>query len=158
MLTLWDARNDSRSLRQAMNRFLEQGARREGLPTQHRAAPGFALDVVETADHYVVTASMPGCSKEKVEISFEDDTLTIQGTLNEAPPKEAGSEEGRGEEGASQTRYLVRERFTGQVRRSLAFPVRIEAGSATAEYKDGVLTLTLPKSEAAKPRTIKIGL
>lgn len=140
MLSLWDPRQDAPSLRETMNRLFEQSF----VPSAMSAQSGVSLDVLETPEEYVVKASLPGTSREKVNVSFEDATLTIQGTL-EAP------------EAPEKSRFLLRERFCGEYRRSVTFPVRVDADKASADYKDGVLTLTLPKSESVRPRTIKIG-
>lgn len=138
MITLWDATKDQLSLRDAMNRLIEQSF----VPAPPNQG-GFALDVIETAEDFVVRASLPGCERDKINVSFQDDTLTISAQLNQSAVPE-------------KSRYLLHERFAGEARRSLTLPVRVDADKAAADYKDGVLTLTLPKSEAVKPRTIKI--
>jgi HSP20 family protein len=140
MLTLWDPRKDSLSLRDAMNRLFEQSY----VPASLGPQSGLALDVIESADEFVVKAAMPGADKDKINVSFEDDTLTLHASLQ----NEVLSEN---------SRFLLRERFSGEVRRSVTLPVRVDAEKAAAEYKDGILTLTLPKAESVKPRTIKIG-
>lgn len=139
MLTLWDRGNDARTLQEAVSRMFD---RTYGLMPEPQKT--IALDLIETAEEYIVKASLPGCSKDKVNVSFQDDTLTIQAYLNHtAAPEKA--------------RFLLRERFNGEVSRSVTLPVRVDADKAGADYKDGVLTLTLPKSDAVKPRTIKVG-
>ena len=140
MISLWDPRNDALSLRDAMSRLFENSFVTTGLGPQ----AGVALDVVETAEAFVIKASLPGCEKDRINVSFENDTLTIQAELNGGVANEKG-------------RYLVRERFAGKVSRSMSLPLRVDAERANAEYVDGVLTLTLPKSETVKARSIQIG-
>jgi len=101
------------------------------------------MDVVETADAFIIRASLPGSNKDQVEIGFQGDTLTVKAHVNEAALPEGG-------------RYLMRERFSGQVARSLTFPTHVNPDQAIAEYKEGILILTLPKADSVKPRTIKI--
>jgi HSP20 family protein len=141
-LSLWSAQ-DGISLRDAMSRLLEDSF----IPATSQMAPvsrTMPLDVIENAEGYVVKASLPGCDKEKVEVSFEDDTLSIKATLEEEALPEG-------------SRSLLRERWYGQVARSVRLPIAVDPDKAKAEFKNGVLTLTLPKAESVKPRTIKIG-
>lgn len=140
MLSIWDTRKDNLSLRDAVNHLFEQSY----VPASLSPRSGLALDVLESEDAFIVHAALPGADKDKVDVRFEGDTLTIRASLNE--------------EGAPENaRFLLRERFRGETHRSVTFPVRVDAEKASADFRDGVLTLTLPKSESVKPRTIKIG-
>jgi HSP20 family protein len=104
-----------------------------------------ALDVYEEKDNYVVQVELPGVNKEDVKLSLEQGTLTITGERKrEAKP-----------EG---TQAYHCERFQGRFQRTINLPETIAADKVTAQYKDGVLTVTLPKHEAAKPRQIDIKL
>jgi HSP20 family protein len=150
-LSLWEPMRDSMTLRDAVNRLFEDSVvRPEAL---HRSLP---MDVLETPDHYTIKASLPGCTKDNVELHFQKDTLTIKARLGEpTAPKSEG--DAKPEVVVPKTeRYLLRERFNGDVSRSLTLPVPIDVDKAHAQYKDGVLILTLPKAEAVKPRTIKV--
>ena len=82
--------------------------------------------------------------KEDIEISLQDGMLTIAGERN----AESGQEEG-----ATRT-----ERFTGKFRRSITLPTRVDANKVNATYKDGILTVTLPKAEEAKPKQIQVNV
>jgi HSP20 family protein len=92
----------------------------------------------------VVKASLPGVKPEDVEITIHGDTLTIRGEVK-------AEEERKGE------RWHLRERRFGSFQRSLSLATPVNSDQAQAHFEHGVLTLTLPKSEAAKPRQIKIG-
>lgn len=140
MISIWDSRKDSLSLRDAMSHLIEQSFVPASLSSRH----GLALDVLENAESFVVRATLPGADKDKIDVRFEGDTLTIRAEIVADAPAEG-------------ERFLLRERFNGEVSRTVTFPVRVDADKALADYRDGILTLTLPKSESVKPRTIKIG-
>ncbi len=147
-ITRWDPWGDIVSLREAMNNLLEESFVR---PRQGQGQPGapagLALDVQETPDAFVVTASVPGVPAEEVDITVLGDTLRIRGER-----RDERSEEGQG------GRWLLRERRFGAFERTVALPTTVKADAATADFKDGVLTVTLPKKELAKPRSIKVQL
>ena len=103
-----------------------------------------ALDLYQNNDNVVAVVELPGMRKEDIEISLHDGTLTIGGERKE----ETG-------EGDSATRT---ERFTGKFRRSISLPTRVEASKVNATYKDGLLTVTLPKAEEAKPKQIQVNV
>jgi HSP20 family protein len=105
-----------------------------------------SIDVSENNDGYVVRAELPGWKPEDIDISVEGNTLTIRGQLNE------DVDQG----GDPNTRYHHREIRRGSFERSISLPADVQADRANAEFDNGVLTLTLPKSEAAKPKQIKI--
>ena len=103
-----------------------------------------ALDLYQNNDNIVAVIELPGMRKEDIEISLQDGTLTISGERKE----ERGTEDG-----ATRT-----ERYTGKFRRSITLPTRVDANKVNAAYKDGILTVTLPKAEEAKPKQIQINL
>jgi len=102
-----------------------------------------ALDLYQNNDNIVAVVELPGMRKEEIEISLQDGTLTISGERKDETVKE----------GAART-----ERFTGKFRRSVTLPTQVDANKVNATYKDGVLTVTLPKAEEAKPKQIQINL
>lgn len=107
-------------------------------------APAFpALNAWTGEEDVVVTAGMPGIEPKDIEISVVDKTLTIKGERGEA--KEA---DGR--------TYHRRERSFGRFVRKLDLPYRIEAGSVSAKFANGVLKVTLPRAEEDRPRKIAI--
>jgi HSP20 family protein len=102
-----------------------------------------ALDVSETKDNYIVKAELPGMKKEDIEVSLHDGCLSISGE-RKAEEKSEGAEVYRAE------------RFVGRFQRALTLPAPVAGDKVKAEYKDGILTVTLPKTEEAKPKTITI--
>lgn len=103
-----------------------------------------ALDIQEDKDNFTVQVDLPGFKREDIAVSLEEGTLTISGerkaeTINEG------------------TEVHVNERYTGKFSRSIALSAAVSADNVKAQYKDGVLTVTLAKAEAAKPRQIKVG-
>jgi HSP20 family protein len=91
----------------------------------------------------VVKASLPGVKPEEVDISITKDTLTIKGEHKE-------------EQEVKQDDYFRKERYYGAFSRSLILPVQVQSDKAEATFENGILTLTLPKSEEVKPKQIKI--
>jgi HSP20 family protein len=103
-----------------------------------------ALDLYQNNDNVVAIVEIPGMRKEDIEISLQDGMLTIAG--------ERKVESGQ-EDAATRT-----ERFTGKFRRSITLPTRVDANKVNASYKDGILTVTLPKAEEAKPKQIQVNV
>jgi HSP20 family protein len=102
------------------------------------------VDVHEEPDQYVVEVDLPGLSKDDIDVTMENDVLTISG------------ERKREQEKKDRDRVFRRERFCGQFTRSMSFPGDVDVDNIAGSFKDGVLTLTLPKSEATKPRKIDL--
>ena len=145
-ITRWDPFGDIVSLREAMNNLLEESFVRPRPGATSAGGPaGLALDVRETPDAFIIHASVPGVPAENVEITVLGDTLRIRGERRDER-----------EEGSTSERWLLRERRFGAFERTVALPTAVKADEADAEFKDGVLTVTLPKAEAAKPRSIPV--
>ncbi|PYM13233.1 MAG: heat-shock protein Hsp20, partial [Verrucomicrobia bacterium] len=104
-----------------------------------------ALDVYEDKDNLIVKAELPGMKREEIDISFHDGTLTITG-------------ERKYEEKNEDAETYRAERFFGKFHRTLALPKPVQSDKATATYKDGILTVTLPKTEEAKPKQIQVNV
>jgi len=102
-----------------------------------------AVDVYEDKDKITVRAEMPGLKKEDIEVSVVGDTLMITG--------ERKQEEERREENTYRA-----ERYFGRFQRSITLPTLVESNKIQASYKDGVLTITCPKSEEAKRKQIEV--
>jgi HSP20 family protein len=102
-----------------------------------------AVDVYEDKDSYVVKMELPGMKKEGIDISLHDGVLSISG--------ERKSEE-KHEDGET----YRSERFFGRFQRSITLPASVDGAKVNAGYKDGILTITLPKAEEAKPKQITI--
>ncbi len=104
-----------------------------------------AMDVVETPDHFVLRADLPGMSENDVNIELEDNVLTISG--------ERKSEHEQRNEG-----YYRVERASGSFSRSLTLPEGVEADGIQASFKNGVLEVQIAKPEQQKPRKVQISL
>jgi HSP20 family protein len=105
-----------------------------------------SLDVVERADAYLISAELPGVDASAVEISFENNTLTIRGT--KAPSLQAQQNE--------EIRVYTAERLSGTFERAVRLPEYVEGDKIEASYSQGVLTITVPKAQAARARKIEI--
>jgi len=112
---------------------------------EHQTLNGWtpALDVYEEKDNLVVKVELPGVKKDEIDVSVHENTLTVSG--------ERKSE--RTEEDASATRA---ERYFGRFQRTVTLPKPVDKGKITARYKDGILTVTLAKTEEAKPKQIQV--
>jgi HSP20 family protein len=102
-----------------------------------------AVDIYEDKDKYVVKAEVPGMKKEEIEVFLDGNTLNICGERKQEEEKREGD------------RYRS-ERFFGRFQRSVTVPAAVQGNKIEAGYKDGVLTVTLPKSEEAKPKQIQV--
>lgn len=147
-MSRWDPFRDTVALRDAMNRLIEDSFVRPrwtqqdgGTGNGNEPALRLPLDVYSTKDEIVITAPVPGVKPENVEITVEGDTLTIRGQVP-APIENVN--------------YLVQERAFGRFSRTLVLNVPVQADKANAEFHDGVLTITVPKAEAVRPRSIKV--
>lgn len=102
-----------------------------------------AVDVYEDKENFVVKAELPGMKKDDIDVSLHDGTLSISG-------------ERKSEEKVENGEVHRSERFFGRFQRTVALPSSVDAGKIKAQYKDGVLTVTLPKAEEAKPKQINV--
>ncbi len=104
-----------------------------------------ALDLYQTNDDVVAVVELPGMRKEDIDLSMQDGILTISGE--------------RKEEAAANGEKTARtERFVGKFRRSISLPTRVDANKVNATYKDGILTVTMPKAEEVKPKQIQVNV
>lgn len=130
---------------------LEQmGNRMFGLEPNLFRAPLFAetdwipaVELIEEAEEFVLTAELPGLSKEDVHVSIDDNVLSLTGE------KKIEREETR-------DRAHIRERKYGTFERSFTLPRNVDAAKIRADFKDGLMTVHLPKGETAKSRKIEI--
>src|SRR3979411_2579055 len=142
---MWPSLNRWASLRDDLDTllelpFLSGGARQAQLFTGWTPA----LDLYQNSDNVVAVVELPGMRKEEIEISLNDGTLTISGE--------------RKEETANDDKNARTERILGKFRRSISLPTRVDANKVNASYKDGILTITLPKAEEAKPKQIQVNV
>jgi HSP20 family protein len=140
----WSAADRWSNLRDELNSFFE-------LPVWSSFARGGqlfsgwspALDLYQSNDNVMAVVELPGMRKEDIEISLHDGTLTISGERK----RESSS---NGEKAERSERYI------GTFRRSIALPTRVDASKVSATYRDGILTVTLPKAEEVKPKQIQV--
>jgi HSP20 family protein len=142
---MWPSLNRWASLRDDLDTLLELPFLTGTPQTQLFTGWTPALDLYQNNDNVVAVVELPGMRKEDIEISLHDGMLTIGG--------ERKSETGTNGENATRT-----ERFTGKFRRSITLPTRVDANKVNASYKDGILTVTLPKAEEAKPKQIQVNV
>lgn len=116
-----------------------------GVPSGTARAPRFMpMDLYRSGDHYVLHADLPGVDPGSVDVNVENGTLTIKAQRSE-----------RTEEGVQ---WITSERFTGTFMRQIALGDGIDANKISATYANGVLTVTLPVAESAKPRRVSISV
>ena len=143
-VTRWDPFQDVLSLREAMNQLMEESFVR---PAAGQSGTNFvpALDLSETAEGYLVEAALPGIKPEDVEITVENNVLTIKGeTRQEAEDKQRNF-------------HRVERRF-GSFQRTIGLPTTVKADAIKASLEQGILRLEIPKAEEVKPRKISVNL
>jgi HSP20 family protein len=109
--------------------------------SERQVAP--ALDLYTTPEAVIAKVALPGVKPEDVDVTIGDDLVTITGTFKE-------------ENETTDAGYVQKELSQGKFNRSFSPPTAIKADAATAEFKDGLLTLTLPKTEEVKPTHVKV--
>jgi HSP20 family protein len=102
-----------------------------------------ATDIVENDNGYIVKVELPGMSKDEVKITMQNNVLTVRG------------EKKRDKEGKENGYHRI-ERSYGAFQRCFTLPAAVDASTIDASFKDGILTLTLPRTEATKPKTIEV--
>ncbi len=144
-LTRWDPFQDVLSLREAMNQLFEESV--IPAPSLSRDKTGFvpALDLSETPESYIVDAALPGVKADDVNITVENNVLTISGELHQ-------------EEETKERNFHRIERRFGSFQRSITLPNTVKADAIVASMKDGVLRLDIPKAEEVKPRRITVNV
>jgi len=135
----WSPRRELVSLREAMDRLLEEGLAEQRVRGHSEAR--LPIDVYTTASEIVVISAVPGVTPEEVQVTLEGDTLTIRVEL--PSPLE-------------NVEYLFQERPFGRYSRALTLNVPIDVDNVDATFDNGLLILTLPKVSPAKPQTIKV--
>ena len=140
-LTRWEPVREMMTLREAMDRLFDDAFTRPFSMNGVSALP--SLDVYETSDELVVKAVLPGLKADDVNITVTNESLTLRG-------------EYKHENGNVEPTYHLREWRGGAFERSIRLPVEIQTDKAKADFENGILTITLPKAETIKPRTITV--
>jgi HSP20 family protein len=140
-IQVWDPYHDMRQMERAMNRMWRGLGSWSGETEQWN----IPIDVVQKADEIVVKASLPGVKPEEIDISVEDNVLTLKA--------ESSTETETNESG-----YLIRERSFGTFYRALRLPESVDPEKIHPVYEHGVLTITMPKAEEKKKKQIKVSV
>lgn len=131
------------NLRDEINRLFDSSLPEAGTLPRLMGAWGPALDISEDKDNVFVRVEVPGMKREDIEVSLHEGTLTISG-------------ERKADDQYQDAQVHRQERFYGRFQRSVALPVQVKGDKVKANYTDGVLTVSLPKAEEAKPRQIEV--
>ena len=141
-LIRWEPVREMMTLREAMDRLFDDAFTRPlSLSGNTWSIP--AVDMYQTDNEVVVKAALPGIKADEVQINVTGEVLTLKGETkqeNETKEKE----------------YHIREQRWGAFERSIVLPTEVVADKAKADFENGVLTITLPKAEEVKPKTISI--
>jgi HSP20 family protein len=142
VLTRWNPYNEMRRMREDIDRMW-----RGHYPTTEEDGEmerwTIPLDVIEEGNNLVVHATVPGVKPDDIEVTLEENVLTIKGKTETEEERKEGE-------------YLMRERRTGAFHRMLRLPDTVNTEKAETAYEDGVLTITFPKVEAKKAKHLKI--
>ncbi|MEW6455950.1 MAG: Hsp20/alpha crystallin family protein [Acidobacteriota bacterium] len=146
-ITRWDPWRDLITLQEKMNKLFEDSLLRskfgeEGLMTGTWNPP---VDIYETENSVVLTAEIPGVNEKDIEVKLENNQLSIKG-------------ERKFEKETKEENYHRIERSYGSFYRSFTIPNAIDQDKISAEYKNGILKVTMQKKEEVKPKSIKINI
>ncbi len=141
-LIRWEPAREMMSLREAMDHLFDDAFTRPvSMSANAWSVP--AVDMYQTDNEVTVKAALPGVKSDEVQINVTGEILTLKGEV-------------RQKEEIKEKTYHIREQRWGMFERSLALPTEVVADKAKAEFENGVLTITLPKAEEVKPKTITI--
>jgi HSP20 family protein len=139
-ISRWEPVKDFMTLRQALDRLFEDSFVRPGRMYESTSS-ALPLDIFTNKDAIVIRASVPGIRPDDVGITIEGSTVTIRGETK--PTTDCVT-------------YLLQEQRYGPFSRSIDLAIPVQAEKADASFKNGVLTLTIPKAEEIKPKVIKV--
>ena len=151
-LTRWEPGRELMTLREAMDRLSDDAftrpfsLTREGGSMSSWSSP--AIDMYQTDDDVVVKAALPGLKPEEVQINVTGEVLTIRGETKQ-------EEEKMSPKGKDKS-WHIREQRWGAFERSVRLPTGVISDRAQAHFENGILTITLPKSEEVRPKTITV--
>lgn len=141
-LIRWEPAREMMTLRDAMDRLFDDAFTRP-LRLYDGGMSMLAVDMYQTDNEIVVKAVIPGVKADEVQINVTGEVLTIKG-------------ESRDKEEVKEKAYHIREQRWGMFERAITLPTDVVADKAKAEFENGILTITLPKAEEVKPKTITI--
>lgn len=141
-LIRWEPAREMMTLREAMDHLFDDAFTRPlRLGNSNWSVP--AVDMYQTDNEIVVKAAIPGVKTDEVQINVTGEVLTIKGEVKERDE-------------AKEKAYHLREQRWGMFERAIALPTDVIADKAKAEFENGVLTITLPKAEEVRPKSISI--
>ena len=141
-LTRWEPVREMMTLREAMDRLFDDAFTRPiNLRDGGWSAP--AVDMYQTDDEVVVKVALPGFKADEVQINVTGDVLSLRGELKR-------------EQEQKDKAWHIREHRWNSFERSVALPTQVKADRANADFENGILTITLPKAEEVKPKTISV--
>lgn len=141
-LTRWEPVREMMTLREAMDRLFDDAFTRPiNLRDGGWSAP--AVDMYQTDDEVTVKVALPGFKADEVQINVTGDVLTLRGEMKH-------------EEDQKDKAWHIREHRWSSFERSVALPTAVTADKASADFENGILTITLPKAEEVKPKTISV--
>lgn len=138
----WEPMREMERWREAMDRFFEESFGRPSMMLTERVS-SFPVDIYQTENEIQVKAAVPGIKPEDINISVLGNMLTITGERKE-------------EKETKEENYVSKEMRMGRFQRQIMLPTEVQAENAQAKFENGIVTLTLPKSEKAKAKTIKV--
>lgn len=144
-LTRWNPNSEIMSLWDAMDRLFDDTFTRPFALLHEGGSSGssLAIDMYQTAEEVVVKAALPGLQAEQVQINITGDVLTVRGETKQ-------------EEETGNKAWHLREQRWGAFERSVALPTAVVSDKAKAEFENGILTISLPKAEEVKPKSITV--
>ncbi len=140
-VSTWPTLGRLTDLRDEIDRFFESPLAR----TSEFLGWTPAFDVYEEKDNFIVKAELPGMKREDISVSLQDGNLIISGERRQEIKNEG-------------VEVYRAERYFGKFQRAVSLPATVASNKVKAEYKDGILTVTLPKSEEAKPKQIEVNV
>jgi len=141
-LTRWEPVREMMTLREAMDRLFDDAFTRP-LSVRDGGWSTPAIDMYQTDNDVVVKAALPGFKAEDVQINVTGDVLTIRGEMKH-------------EDEQNDKAWHIREHRWGSFERSISLPTDVVSEKAQADFDNGILTVTLPKAEEVKPKTITV--
>lgn len=140
-LIRWEPAREMMTLREAMDRLFDDAFTRPLSLRDGWSVP--AIDMYQTDEEIVVKAALPGVKADEVQINITGEVLTLKGEMKHEEEKEEKA-------------WHIREQRYGSFERSIVLPTDVVADKAKADFENGILTITLPKADEVKPRTITV--
>ena len=142
-LIRWEPAREMMSLREAMDHLFDDAFTRPLSIRDGWSSVAPAIDMYQTDDEIVVKAALPGIKADEVQINITGEVLTLKGDVQQNQEMEEKA-------------WHLREQRFGSFERSIALPTDVVADKAKAEFENGILTITLPKADEVKPKTITV--